>query len=670
MNKRKEYFMNLIRSLMGRRQFLIAAGVTSTAALAYKKLTKVVDPGFQTSIAMASGSPETAAVKGASNRYYHLLSPLKIRNVVLKNRIIHTVGAPPHFLQGPETFPSDVIRSFYANVAKGAAIVACRITGATGLPRKERMGDNAHMAMFDTSDPAVMNYIDQLVEGVHAMGSLVIGGNLGGGKNIATQAKLLEDTGIDVVGMGGGVTNIRDKNAVRSLIEQMQAVKNATNLLISMSLSVQHPLLRPETSDSYTRNAPTQEEVIAAAKMLEGSVDILQIRPATAMGMHPTSWNQEKGKPMALSIVQAIKESGAKIYLSPNGGFRDPDFNEECIASGKCDMITMSRPWIADPEYGKKVYEGRGEEVVPCLMCDKCHGLSMEGPWYTVCSVNPKLGLESAIKVIEAPTASKKVAIIGGGPAGMKAAITAAERGHKVTLYEKNASLGGLLHHADFSPFKWTLKDYKDYLIRQIKKAGVEVILSTEATPDMIKAKGYDAVLAAIGAEPNIPRIFGVDGKNVYNVVNVYGKEKELGKNVVVVGGGEFGVETGMYLAKFGHKVTMLTSEKELLRVDRVHYPEIVIDIYEQMDNFDFITEAIATSISEGKVTYKDARGSEKSIQADSVVIYAGLKPRQDEALKFSGSAKNAFFSIGDCTSKGGNVQKSIRSAFFMASQI
>jgi NADPH-dependent 2,4-dienoyl-CoA reductase/sulfur reductase-like enzyme len=308
--------------------------------------------------------------------------------------------------------------------------------------------------------------------------------------------------------------------------------------------------------------------------------------------------------------------------------------------------------------------------VVPCLMCDKCHGLSMEGPWYTVCSVNPKLGLESAIKVIEAPTASKKVAIIGGGPAGMKAAITAAERGHKVTLYEKNASLGGLLHHADFSPFKWTLKDYKDYLIRQIKKAGVEVILSTEATPDMIKAKGYDAVLAAIGAEPNIPRIFGVDGKNVYNVVNVYGKEKELGKNVVVVGGGEFGVETGMYLAKFGHKVTMLTSEKELLRVDRVHYPEIVIDIYEQMDNFDFITEAIATSISEGKVTYKDARGSEKSIQADSVVIYAGLKPRQDEALKFSGSAKNAFFSIGDCTSKGGNVQKSIRSAFFMASQI
>ena len=147
------------------------------------------------------------------------------------------------------------------------------------------------------------------------------------------------------------------------------------------------------------------------------------------------------------------------------------------------------------------------------------------------------------------------------------------------------------------------------------------MLLSTPATPEMIKAKGYDVVLVAVGAEPNIPKIPGADGSNVWNVANVYGKEKELGKNVVVIGGGEFGVETGMYLAKAGHKTTMLTSERELMHNDRLHYPEQVIDAYEHLDNFDYIMEATTTRISEGKVTYVDAKGNEKFIHADSVVI-------------------------------------------------
>ena len=128
-------------------------------------------------------------------------------------------------------------------------------------------------------------------------------------------------------------------------------------------------------------------------------------------------------------------------------------------------------------------------------------------------------------------------------------------------------------------------------------------------------------------------------------------------------------MQTGIYLARAGHNVTVLTSEKELYRNERVHYPEGVMWAYDHLKNYDYLTEVMAKSISAGKVTYMDAKGNEKSIQADSVVIYAGLRPRTDEALKFSGTARQ-FMLAGDCTERGGNVQKAIRSAFFAASQI
>ena len=165
----------------------------------------------------------------------------------------------------------------------------------------------------------------------------------------------------------------------------------------------------------------------------------------------------------------------------------------------------------------------------------------------------------------------------------MKAALTAAERGHKVTIYEKSVVLGGQARYSGLASFKWPIMDYKDYLIRQVEKAGIEVLVNTEPTPEMIKAKKYDAVIAATGAEPIIPDIPGVNLSNVFTDVKAYAtSEKKLGKNVVLLNGGDLGdegeetqigMETGIYLAKAGHKVTVLTSRKDLLTPYRVHYP-------------------------------------------------------------------------------------------------
>ena len=358
------------------------------------------------------------------------------------------------------------------------------------------------------------------------------------------------------------------------------------------------------------------------------------------------------------------------MITAPVGGFQDLDLNEEYIATGKTDMIAMARAFICDSEYGKKAYEGRGEDVVPCIRCNKCHVPSMTGPWHSMCSVNPVVGIAHRVnRMIDPPGTSRKIAIIGGGPAGMKAAIIAAERGHKVTLYEKNYFLGGQLRHADFASFKWPLRNFKDYLIRQLYKAGVEVLLSTEVTPGIIKAKGYDVVIVAAGAEPITPDIPGANGKNVWKPIDVYGKDKSLGKNVVVIGGAQIGVETGMYLAENGHKITVLTRQKELATdATPIHYREIFEDAWKALDNFSYITEATTTEISEGKVTYVDAKGKEKSINTDSVVVSAGLNPRHDEALKFYGTA-GRFFIIGDCRAAG-SVQACMRSAFATASLI
>jgi NADPH-dependent 2,4-dienoyl-CoA reductase/sulfur reductase-like enzyme len=712
--------MNLIRSLMKRRQFLTAAGVTSTSALALNTLGGVVNPAFQTNVANAAVRTATSSLRGASNKYTHLFSPLKVGNVVLKSRMYFT-HATPHFLQGPENYPGIPMRDFYIDLAKnGAAIITLRII--QNRVRKEQFGDSAHMIIYDFEDAGVQNYLDQMIEsmnmygtkaafdlafstggGMPAMGMRGMPGGAPGvtpGEGAAGMPPGGQRGGTQPEGQRGGTPPIGQRGGMPSMggppaeteLSEEDLKKQIDTMLTQAKFYRDHGFgvaitrggsskssietfkaLRKEWPDvlimSRLSVSSTIENAVADAKKMEGYVDILTVQDSNASNSHCLSYNSEKNNPGTLKYVEAIKKAGVKVVIAPNGGYQDLDKNEEYIATGKCDMIAMGRQFIADPEYAKKAYEGRGDDVTPCVLCNKCHGVSFSGSWFTVCTVNPRVGIAQAVQKIEAPASSKRVAVIGGGPAGMKAAITAAERGHKVTLYEKDSALGGQLRHADFNPLKWSYKDFKDYLIRQVKKTGVQVLLNTAATPEMIKSKGYDAILVAAGSDLVVPRIPGADSKNIYDVLSVDGKEKDMGKNVVIIGGGGFSVDTGMYLAKAGKNVTILTSERELMDRGGPHQGEIVMELYQNLEGFSYATGATANRIAEGKVFYKDASGSEKSVAADSVVINGGRKPRMDEALKYSGLATQ-FYIIGDCSGNCGNIQKSIRNAFFMASQV
>ncbi len=686
--------MNRILSLIGRRQFLVAAGASSTAALAGRKLAELFDPIFRPAPVRASEEPDGGKY---SSRYKNLLSPIKIGNVILRNRMLYT-KALPHYLQGPEAFPADPMISHFSNMAKnGAAVVTVGIS------------------KFDLDDSGVQNYIAQIADAIHFYGAkaniALTQGREPSGYNIsditpdrnapmeryrisegkempvdmikkmidgfAMLAKRYQDLGYDMANIYMSYRSSIFANSMSPAMNKRTdqyggSIENRARLTIELCQAIKKAcgkdfLIEAQISGEEEPGGYTLDDVVKFSKLWEGSVDILQFRGWDGTSSHPMGYNSKKETPLTLQYSEAVKKSGAKIVTAPVGGFQNLDLNEAFIEGGKTDMIAMARAFICDPEYGDKAYTGRGEDVVPCIRCNKCHG-NAHAPNLDVCSVNPKLGLAHKIgRMIDVPGQPGKVAVIGGGPAGMKAAIVAAERGHQVTLYEKGPALGGLLRHTDYASFQWPLRDYKDYLIRQVEKAGIGVHLNTAATPEMIRAKGYDAVLVAIGSEPAVPKIPGANGGNVYTVVDVYGKEKELGKKVVFAGGGLVAVQTGMHLAENGHQVTILASGKRLMEMEGPHQG-IPRESYEDLENFSYITEVIPIHISGKKVTYTDAKGSEKSLDADSVVIYAGFKPKQDETLKFSGTADRLFI-IGDCDVVG-NVQKCSRSAFAAASQI
>ncbi|MBN1625863.1 MAG: FAD-dependent oxidoreductase [Deltaproteobacteria bacterium] len=739
--------MSLIKSLIGRRQFLIATGVASTCALTYKKLA-----GLETRAAMAADAAATTAVKAAGNGCPHLLSPLKIRNKVLKNRIMHCVS-PVYTLQGPENFPTDAWRNHYSNIAKNAAIVTME-TSFGPYPKKYHTKEESfsywsweHISNNKWEDiPPVWNYVERAIEDIHCEGALIVfGTNTGDVGDAIVAGDVGSESGSDGLGGrgvqgaatmgaggaptapggqggapaaqggqggapggqggapagGGGMPGMgRASKSVEDIVaeakeqeeigydiyqmdsptlEAVQAVRAATNMIIMSSGGMGRPggggamsMGGSGTSGSNKPSASQIEEAVESArKLADMGVDILLMKGSGSAGASWESSKYEEGS--SYYYAEAIKKAGIKIVTIIGGGMHNPIKNDEYIAKGATDMVAMTRPLFADMDLVKKVAAGMADDVIPCVQCQNCHAESMlEGPHFARCTVNPKWATPMyKLKNIEPPLKIKKVAVIGGGPAGMKAAITAAERGHNVTLYEKDSALGGLQKYTDYTPWVWPYKNFKDYLINQVKKAGVEVKLNTAATRDMIKSKGYDTVIVATGADIIESKMKGADAKNVFNILTSYSNRKSLGKSIVMIGAGKFGTEAALSMALDGYNVTVLSLGPDMIDPSDIgpHNVTTQTNLYRNHPNFKYHLETTVKDITGGKVTYTDKEGADKSIQADSIVIWNGLKARTEDADNFAGSA-NEVLVVGDCTGEKGRINRAIRSAFYAASRV
>lgn len=408
------------------------------------------------------------------------------------------------------------------------------------------------------------------------------------------------------------------------------------------------------------------DECIEFFKLAQDRIDIAHIsagvvrEPRLRAITHPSGFLKPGCNIHLAAAVKACPE--IHIPVLGLGAFQDPQGIEEALAAGKADIIAMARGTIADPYTVRKAFRGQQEDIVPCIKCFRCLDEFKHTHKY-VCSVNPTAGREDFLEMMVPKTWDRQnVAVIGGGPAGMVAAMEAAGRGHSVTLFEKETELGGQLRDAGYMEFKYDLRKYTDYLIRQVQKhPSITVRTGVEATPEMIREMNFDAVLAATGAVPLAPSsIPGIDGANVMTLGESFFSGRPVGQKVVIIGGGQAGCEAGVHYGASGREVTILEMQKGLCPDATRTYRE---ELQGQVgDHCKAVTGGMCTGITAEGVSYRGMDGAEGFLEADTVILAMGMKPAWAEAEAFRSCAP-AFRAFGDCI-RVGNVQKAVRAGF------
>lgn len=436
--------------------------------------------------------------------------------------------------------------------------------------------------------------------------------------------------------------------------------------------------LRISGDDGY-EGGVTPEETGMFCRMIEGIVDSVQVSAGIyydAIATHqftsmfvPHGYNR--------SISKVVKQY-TSLPIGVVGGINDPDMMEEIIAKGEADYIVLGRQSLADPELANKAQNGQEDTIRRCLRCFKCFpGSPEEGyddlPFTSnelakivgACTINPLANLPFDHYELPDAKSSKKVLIIGGGPAGMEAAIRASDRGHKVTLCEKEAFLGGMLFFTDVDSDKPDLKNFKDLLIREVGKRNIEVKLNTAVDAEFIKAMAPEHIIIATGAVPVTLPIPGIE--KAHQSLEAYRGNMVPGKRVVMVGGGLIGAEQGLFLAKTGHEVTVVEMLPRVANESYGMYREALAREMEK-DKMTLLENTRCLEIGENFVRVLLPNGEEKTIEADTVLYALGMKSRSIEELK-AAAGDIPVAVIGDAIAPG-KVDQATRSAYMAAIEI
>ena len=419
------------------------------------------------------------------------------------------------------------------------------------------------------------------------------------------------------------------------------------------------------------------EDAAQQVLLLQDYVDMIHITCGTRVDvtsrpkMHPTNYFPTEHNAYASEIIK--NTPGVKIPIGVVGAISDPERAEALLSDGKADYVLMARAAIADHEWVNKVKEGREEDIRPCLRCCYCldHGrrkarvagkelaMAAEVSFDRRCVVNP-LSMQGISKeLFPKPTKVKKIAVIGGGPAGMNAALSAGDRGHDVTLIEKTDKLGGQALLSDGLWFKKEMKAYHEWLERQVKKhPRIKLLMETEATPELISEMDVDAAIVAVGAEQIVPPIPGVEKATM--AFDVFGHEEELGHKVVIIGGGDIGCELSIHLSGLGHECSV---------IEMTHFVAGNAELTERMsilewmekENVTTYLDTQALEIGDGSVKIKNADG-EQYLEADSIIVSTGTRALTELRDSFKDVAFDVI-NVGDCK-KASNMQNAVETGF------
>lgn len=404
---------------------------------------------------------------------------------------------------------------------------------------------------------------------------------------------------------------------------------------------------------------------VEIAKALEDLVDLIHVSAGSyQFGFFDTHPSMFSDHGCNVYLAAEIKKH-VKVPVATIGGLNDPAQMEQIIASGMADVVEMGRAILADPELPMKVMSNRDEEIVRCLRCFTCMA---ERPTTGTrrCTVNPLIGRECEGLELVPAAKSKKVYVAGGGVAGMEAALTAARRGHLVTLFEKSDALGGILKSEQAIPFKYEMYQLSLSLAKMMEREEVTVLLNTELTPEILEREKPDALIIAVGSTPIVPPLPGMDGNNVVIVNNYYLEKERVKDQVVVLGGGLAGCECAVHLGMEGKQVH-LVEMRDALAVDcNIRHRPILM---KQVDKYTTVhTNCQGLRVTAEGLVCRNADGEEILIPGQTVICAVGQRPNrpQVDALRFGAPFVRQ---IGDCA-RVSNITNAIYQGYHAALSI
>jgi 2,4-dienoyl-CoA reductase-like NADH-dependent reductase (Old Yellow Enzyme family)/thioredoxin reductase len=452
------------------------------------------------------------------------------------------------------------------------------------------------------------------------------------------------------------------ENRVRFARMLTRAIRKAVpDMVIDYKLSI----VTPQRGKGGIDEA---DAVQFAQWLVEDGVDMLHVAQANHTGNMADTIPPMGVQPYGffVKIAGDIKKA-VNVPVSAVGRIVDAEMAARVIESGMADMVAMGRPLLADPDWGTKIAAGKACDIRRCISCNKGCTDAIQNRQFLSCVLNAENGYENT-RSIQPAAQKKKIAVLGGGPAGLEAARVAALRGHDVTLFEKTTTLGGQLNIACVPPRKEEMRRAAQDLIHAVCNAGVHLCMGQTRTAEQLKDAGFEAVINAVGAHSAAPRIPGIDSVNVADAWKVLAGEQQVYGTVAVIGGGMVGCETAEYLAARGCKVSVIEMMDKIAAGESSTILPTLLENYKTYGVEQYPSHKVKEFRMDA-VVCENKDGAEVTIPCDYIVLAMGARSNEFDAAALE-AAGIPVYSIGDAAGKAADISNAIRTGYDTACQL